>query len=705
MEVDLGIDIERALRRAQSRAAKGHADEAAAAYRDILDRFPGNRRAREALAKLGRGADIVAPPDEGPPILPRLRALLDAGRFAEAVAQADGLAAVYPGSVDLFGILAEAQAGLGRNDAALAAAKRALDLAPDRAICWCRLGRILAERGEAETARLAIARALQLDPDMAEAEVALALVLFDGGAEGEALAHLGRALALWTDRPERLLELGQDLARRGALDMAALAAHRATLDDPGLAAAFALLGQVRGARRNWSGAVEALAEAARLAPDDPQIFTALGVARRSQGDVRGALAALDHASVSAPDDPNVLVELGVALQAAGRVEAAAQALRAALTKAPDDAAAHLALGNALVALADPDTAIDHYRRAWDLNPDDASSLLNLSGLVAPSDLDTLAQMVEAAAARGGPDSFVAQVAFATAQLERRRGHPDAAMAALENGARLRKAALGYDHAEAVAQFDLIRASVPSTPGLVKGPPHAPLPVFVVGMPRSGTSLTEQILSSHSAIHGAGELEDLRLAILRNAELGQPLTAGQSTAIRNDYLTALRDIAPQGARFVIDKMPLNFRWIGHIFAALPEARVIHVCRAPEAVCWSNYRLHFASDGMAWSFDQRDVARYWKLYRGLMAHWQRLFPGRITDLVYEDLTEDQDGESRRLIAALGLPWEDAVLNFHQNARAVRTASRLQVRRKMYQGSSEEWRRYEPWLGPMLEELARD
>jgi hypothetical protein len=155
-------------------------------------------------------------------------------------------------------------------------------------------------------------------------------------------------------------------------------------------------------------------------------------------------------------------------------------------------------------------------------------------------------------------------------------------------------------------------------------------------------------------------------------------------------------------YVVDKMPINFWWIGFIIAALPGTSIIHVKRDARATCWSNYKHYFSGRGNGYAYDLQDVAEYFRMYVDLMSYWHELFPGRIVELDYESLTENQEEETRKLLHQVGLEWEDQCLEFHKTERAVQTASALQVRRKMYQHSSSEWRKYERYLEPMVEAL---
>jgi hypothetical protein len=225
------------------------------------------------------------------------------------------------------------------------------------------------------------------------------------------------------------------------------------------------------------------------------------------------------------------------------------------------------------------------------------------------------------------------------------------------------------------------------------------------MMRSGTTLVEQILSSHSAVHGAGELETLGSLCLPVMETfhatKQRPTSADLQGLRDRYVDELTGLA-QGGAVVTDKMPSNFLWIGFILASLPEAKIIHMRRDPVATCWSIFKHYFSSNGNGYAFDLKDVAAYYHLYAQLMQHWHDLFPGRVRDVPYETLTEEPDTWSRKIVEFSGLPWEEACLDFHMNKRAVRTASASQVRKKMYKGSSEAWMKYETQLASLKADL---
>ena len=228
------------------------------------------------------------------------------------------------------------------------------------------------------------------------------------------------------------------------------------------------------------------------------------------------------------------------------------------------------------------------------------------------------------------------------------------------------------------------------------------PVFILGMPRSGTTLVEQIISSHFQVTGAGELEYLSRFGL-DLSLGRtPINRESLIEVKERYLRHLATHA-NGNPMVTDKMPQNFYFIGLIYAIFPQAKIVHVNRDPAAVCWANYTKLFARDGIGYSYCLKDVVNYYKLYKNLMNFWETTFGNKIYNLKYELLTTDQDNETRKLIDYLELKWDQNCLEPENNGRIVSTSSNAQVRKKMYRGSSEAWRVYQPFLRGALDELS--
>jgi hypothetical protein len=228
------------------------------------------------------------------------------------------------------------------------------------------------------------------------------------------------------------------------------------------------------------------------------------------------------------------------------------------------------------------------------------------------------------------------------------------------------------------------------------------PVFILGMPRSGTTLVEQIVSSHSEVTGAGELGYVRSFGDEHIAKGETEpNVEMILEFRGNYINSLKKRCG-GRSIVTDKMPHNFQYIGLILSAFPEAKVIHVNRDPAATCWSNYKHYFPSKKLGYSYDLDDTVTYFSLYKDLMKFWLYHYGDRIYNLNYDKLTVNQDDETRRLIKYLELNWEDNCLSPQNNKRNVLTASQQQVRKKVYQGSSQQWRKFEPYLNNVFDQL---
>jgi Tfp pilus assembly protein PilF len=224
------------------------------------------------------------------------------------------------------------------------------------------------------------------------------------------------------------------------------------------------------------------------------------------------------------------------------------------------------------------------------------------------------------------------------------------------------------------------------------------PIFILGMPRSGSTLVEQIISSHSDVYGAGELDILDKVI---REINWKNTGDFKVilkSINNKYLSSIENFNVK-ENFITDKMPLNFRWIGFILLSIPEARIIHTKRNAIATCWSIYKNFFKGEEHGFSYDQNDIVRYYKIYLDLMYFWKNKFPGRIYDFTYEKVTENIELESKKVLEFLGLEWQSQCINFNKTKRVVKTNSAYQVRQNLYKGSVAEWENYKEFLNIFL------
>jgi hypothetical protein len=308
---------------------------------------------------------------------------------------------------------------------------------------------------------------------------------------------------------------------------------------------------------------------------------------------------------------------------------------------------------------------------------------------------------------GDSDRMLLLFASAKANVDLGR-HREALQLALA-ACRLKRRSIHYDEAATLGLFADIRSTMSADRirSLEGGGFRSPKPIFIVSMPRAGSTLVEQILSSHGSVHGGGELPDFPNAVadVLGADLAAVLQTAAAPAalsrIGQTYVDAIEHRAPNAAR-ITDKMPTNFPIAGLIHLALPDAKIVHVRRDPVDTCVSCFTRHFTEE-LNHTYDLAELGRYYRAYHDMMEHWRRALPaGVMLEVEYEKLTGNLEGEARRLLAFCGLPWNDAVLRFHQNARPVQTHSVAQVRRPLYQSSIGRWRAFDDLLQPLLREL---
>jgi len=425
----------------------------------------------------------------------------------------------------------------------------------------------------------------------------------------------------------------------------------------------------------------------------------------------------------------------------GDFDAAAKLLRRALKSDPDNFAGWANLGAVEAEREAPDAAAEAFRRALALQPTSVPVLSNLAALanqtgarddalalyrqtldIAPGDAELWHDLARIKRFEAGDPDIVALeslaadpsldddaamfAAFALGKAYEDIGDYDRAFACTARANDLKWRRHSFD-LDAEARFaERIAAAFPQsffTERLGAGS-ASDLPVFVLGMPRSGTTLVEQILASHSEVFGGGEREDLKAAVAAAVrpfpDAVQGLPSDALRALGDDYAARLGRLAP-GARRITDKMPRNFYFLGLIGAALPNARIVHCRRSPLDTCLSCFQLHFPY-GQEFTYDLATLGGYYRIYRRLMDHWRKVLPGRILDVDYESVVADPETEARRIIAHAGLAWEDGCLDFHRSKRQVATASAAQVREPVHGRSVARWRRYERQLQPLREAL---
>ncbi|MBP0618047.1 tetratricopeptide repeat-containing sulfotransferase family protein [Jiella mangrovi] len=481
---------------------------------------------------------------------------------------------------------------------------------------------------------------------------------------------------------------------------------------PSAALVHNLVGSAHQALGDLEEAAKSYHAALQIKPDYAEVVRSLGEVVLKLGRYGEALPLLDRAIALRGGEAETLTWRGDALAGLGRDDEAFAAYELALRRDPEHATAWNGRALCLERFGRIEEAVASLRRALDIIPDYIAARLNLGRVQTFSSGDFDLQQMEVwwNGADLSRDNRII-LGFALGKAYDDIGETAKAFPVFAEANRLRREAIGYDisiHERLVASIVALQRQrlCDSAKWFVPHDTLARRPIFIIGMPRSGTSLAEQILASHSGVFGAGETSAVERAVkpvFAQLASGDVETRRRGLrAIRdryNGFLAGLNTDAP----FVTDKMPINFLWAGAIRAAFPEAILIHTARDAAAVCFSNFKHNFSDDGLGFCLDLRDVARFHRLHDALMSFWHETMPGAIYPLDYEALTENQEDETRALLAHCGLEFEDACLEFHATSRVVRTASARQVRQKMYQGSSKAWRAYEADLAPMLEILA--
>ncbi len=648
-------------------------------------------------------------------------ALTEQGSLDEAVACCRRALALKPDYAEAYNNLGNALKDQGNLDEAVACYRRALELKPDFAVAHYNLGTALRDQGKLEEAAAGFRRALELKPDYAEACNNLGNTLKDQGNLDEAVACYRRALALRPDNAEAHFNLGIVCTAQGNLDEAAACYRRTLALRPDFAEARYNLGNLLKDQGKLDEAVACYRRTLELKPDYAEAHSNLGVAFKEQGKLEEAVASYRRALELKPDFAEVYSNLGHALKDQRKLDEAVACCRRALELKPDFAEAHGNLGIALEEIGDLQGAEACFRAALRCNPRSAFVHLKLAELLRgklPQE-DFLAQQrllqqgPDCGEQRDLPDRERLSLHFGLAQVLDGRGEYAQAAEHLARGNALqlsewRNRGQEYDPQEYELRINqMISVCTPeffarvSDFGL-----ESEVPVFVVGLPRSGTTLIEQILASHSQVFGAGEIKlatDTMVAL--GGQGADPIEGlrrlDRETARRlaSQHLERLRAYSPAALR-IVDKMPDNYLFLGLMAVLFPRARLIHCRRDLRDVAVSCWITNFRE--IRWTNDQQHIASRFYHYRRIMEHWRAVLPLPLLEVDYEETVADLEGTARRLVAWCGLEWEPRCLEFHQAKRAVSTASVVQVRQPVFRTSVGRWKHYQPALGPLFARL---
>ena len=480
---------------------------------------------------------------------------------------------------------------------------------------------------------------------------------------------------------KHLIDEGITHYHAGRLHEAEACYKRVLAEDPGHAAANHLLGALAKHVGKLDAALACIQRALARKPDFAEAHYNLGNTEWERGDLDAAIASYDRAVAAKPAFEDAWVNKGRSHQQRGDREDAIEAFRAALRVNPESG------------------------KAWE----------NLTFVQTFAAEDAKVEAMRSTLDRVDPQSETAKsLHHALANARTQQGHLDAAMAHYATGNALARSGSGYMIADEERFMQAVAEAFPRerVAALQGHGDSSARPIFILGMPRSGTTLIEQILASHPRVEAGGERQDVNRTLEKVNVSGRPdarypqwvaaLGGDHLTRLGRTYLERLPSPSDVGADRLTDKLPGNFRVLGLIHLMLPNAAIIHVHREPADTCVSCYLHNFTREHL-YATDLSDLGRYYRAYRGLMAHWRTVLPaGAFLDVRYEDVVAAPETQVGRLLEHCGLEWDDRCLRFHETDRPVQTASMDQVRQPLYRKSLARWRRWTPYLGPLFTAL---
>ncbi|MDX1500049.1 MAG: sulfotransferase [Woeseiaceae bacterium] len=643
------------------------------------------------------------------PDLGSVQEKLVARQFGDALADLEAILATDPDNTEALYMSAVCRRYTRDFAGALDQLAKLKALAPEHGRAHQEEGHTWRDMGRPEQALLAYDRACRFNPALEASWRGQLKILRATGRERQAVQV--RAQLERLERLAKPLVAVTDLIAQGGLLKAEDICRRYLLKVPHDVEGMRLLAEI-GSRLGVLDDAEFLLEsAAELAPDNvPVRVDYVRVLRKRQKFAR----ALDEAKKlldTAPETPQFQSIYAIECMQTGDYDTALEYFGRVLERVPGDPVTLTARGHALKTRGDYEDAVAAYRAALASQPAYGEAWYSLANLKVYSfSDDEIRAMRETEKIPHLAHMDRVHLCFALGKAHEDKGEYETSFGYYERGNRLRKTQCRY-YADQMAE-DLAAQHRVCTEQLFQaqaGSGHdAPDPVFIVGLPRAGSTLLEQILSSHSQVDGTLELPNIlslsqRLRRRGRQDGGAPypenladLTAKELEAFGQEFIEDTR-IHRQGAPYFIDKMPNNFRHIGLIHLILPNAKIIDARRHPMSCCFSGFKQLFA-EGQEFTYGLEEVGRYYRDYVGLMDHWDRVLPGRVLRVEYEDVVADLEGQVRRMLDYLELPFEDACLAYHETERSVRTPSSEQVRQPIYTSGLEQWRHYEPWLGPL-------
>lgn len=495
------------------------------------------------------------------------------------------------------------------------------------------------------------------------------------------------------------------LKKAGKISESLTASEKLVEITPQDALAYYNLGNTYRELTKFSKAEESYKKAISLKPDLLQAYYNLGIVSKNNYKLEEAEKYYRQAVHLNPNFAEACNNLGTVLDNLSKLDEAEIYYKKAIALKPDFAEAYNNLGTNLEQQGKLNEAQTMYEKAILINPGLTNAHRQLSLIKKFDNYDEhFQQMQKIYLDKNISSEQRCHINFALAKIYEDLENFKKSYQHFSEGNKIKKELLKYNIKNDIELFNQIKLNFQkieqNTPKIFKNE-NALKPIFIIGMPRSGTTLVEQIISSHSMVTGLGELPFV-------LQFGYPVTTGlldsseeSLTKFRNDYLEKLESLRDKNL-IITDKMPQNFLYVGLITACFPEAKILHVKRDPAAVCWANYKQWFKSENLGYSYSLEDIVEYYKLYNDLMEFWNKALKNKIYEVDYETLTINQESEIKKLIKYLELNWEESCLSPEKNERNVSTASNIQIRNKIFKGSSQKWKKYKPFLDGVLDNL---
>jgi len=643
-----------------------------------------------------------------------LRELLRQQRFAELLATAQSLLSSHPGHRDALLFSAIALRLLNRLPEALQTLGELERQHPGFSRLYEESGRCFVAQRQARPAIQAFVKAVQLNNSLPGSWSMLeGLYRMQGETQNAAVA--AKNVAALRAQPAEVV-LADSLFADGDLEPAEAVIRAYLLQHGDNIEAMRLLARIGIAHKVYLDAQILLAAVLERSPDYraaryEHAFVLVELQRFAE-----AAREVEQLRAGQPDDRELKILEAAAAAGLGEFERALTLYRDLLVGSVADAEPHLSIGHALKTLGQAQPAIESYRRAAQLRPDFGDAYWSLANLktyrFAAQELEQMRRAVDAPAT-ALVDRY--HLCFAIGKALEDNQQFAESFRYYQLGNELKRPECRYRpqlmERNTRQQIEVCTSDLFASRRNWGEP--APDPIFIVGLPRAGSTLLEQILASHSQVEGTQELPNIQQIVTRLHGFGPEndapryprilasLSAADFAKLGAEYLSATRVHRRSDAPFFIDKMPNNFRHLGLLHLMLPNARIIDARREPMACCFSNFKQLFAS-GQEFTYSIDDIARYYRTYVELMRHWDSVLPGRVLRVFHEDVVDDLEGNVRRLLEFCGLGFEEQCISFHENKRSVRTASSEQVRQGLNREGLEQWKHFEPWLGPLQDAL---